>query len=218
MSNTKNEALDPKDPKNIHLHHLYPYIIYCRNFGPNSPTVQEWDQELISSFDFKRDFSDYVNTHIKEIAIEFDARWIAAICDVYIDCSNNSEERLAALLISSFIRQTQIATTHLYWRGGMHPEYELTKELHSKSNLHEKYDNTTVLWSGMHGVIGDDIYRNLFYRVNSSLKHMPVFLKLFKKVIRSLLIENTVVYPLGLKEKLTDNTSRYLRVLNNYTE
>lgn len=218
MSNTKLEAIDPKDPTNKHLYYLYPYIAYTRNFGPNSPTTQEWDRELTSTFNFENDISNYVKINYKEIAKEFNARWITALCESYVDCSNNSEERLAALLLSSFIRQTQVATTHLYWRGGMHPEYKDTEKLHLESKLDKKYDNTTVLWSGMHGVIGDDIYRNLFYRINSSLKNTPIFHKFFIKVVRTLLTENTVINPSGKQEKLTKNTVRFLKVLTDNIE
>lgn len=218
MSDITNETINPKDPKNKHLFYLYPYIVYCRNFGPNSPATQVWDKSLTETFDFEKDFVLYINTNIKEIVAELNARWIAAVCDVYVDCSNKAEERLAALLMSTFIRQTQVATTHLYWRGGIHPEYKLTEDLHKQANLKNKYNNRTVLWSGMHGVIGDDIYRNLFYRTNSCLKDLPVFLKFFRKVVKCLVKENTTVAPEGAQEGLTPNTRRYVNVLNQNIE
>jgi len=213
MSNTNLEAIDPKDPKNKHLFYLYPLIVYCRNFGPNSPTTQSWDKELTTTFNFQKDISEYVKRNYIEIAKEFNARWITALCEAYVDCTDNPEERLAALLLSSFIRQTQVATTHLYWRGAMYPEYIETEKLHSQSNLEKKYGNTTVLWSGMHGVIGDDIYRNLFYRINSTLKKTPIFRKFFIKVVRTLLTENTAINPTGKQDQITKNTRRYIKVL-----
>ena len=218
MSNTNLEDIDPKDPKNKHLYYLYPYILYCRNFGPNSPATQSWDKELTVTFDFEENISKYVKRNYKEIANEFNARWITALCEAYIDCTNNSEERFAALILSSFIRQTQVATTHLYWRGGMHPEYIKTKEVHSIPDLEIKYGRTKGLWSGMHGVIGDDIYRNLFYRIKSSLKNTPVFDKFFIKVVRTLLIENTVINPSGKQDNLTKNTLRLIKLITDDIE
>lgn len=215
MSNLNLEAIDPRDPENKHLYYLYPFIVYCRNFGPNSPATQGWDKELTSTFNFKKDISEYVKANYKEIANEFNARWITALCEAYIDCSNNSEERFAALVLSSFIRQTQVATTHLYWRGGIDPEYTATEKLHSESNLEVKYGNTTVLWSGMQGVIGDDIYRNLFFRINSTLKRTPIFRKFFIKVVRTLLTENTVINPTGKQDGITRNTMRFLKVITD---
>jgi len=206
MSNLNLEAIDPRDPKNKHLYYLYPFILYCRNFGPNSPATQVWDKELTSTFNFEEDISKYVKTNYKEIANEFNARWITALCEAYIDCSNNSEERFAALVLSSFIRQTQVATTHLHWRGEIQPELQI------------KYGHSKRLWSGMHGVIGDDIYRNLFYRINLTLKKTPIFRKFFIKVVRTLITENTVINPSGKQDQITRNTMRYIRVLTDDIE
>lgn len=213
MAKTELEAIDPKDPKNKHLYHLWPYIVYSRNFGPNSPSVHPTPEEIINTFNFQKDIKEYVDKNIDEICKEFDARWISALMDTYADLSEDVGEKLGATNISSLIRITQATTSNMYHRGVMGEEFnsDIKKSI-KKYKLKYNLGNC-ILWSGMHAWDGrDGIYRNLFYRIKQAIKTYPTLDKLYTRAVNILVTENTSLFP--NTTQLTNLQQQVLKIVN----
>ena len=214
MASNATETQNPKDPKNKHLHHLWPYIVASKNFSPYGPALQnpfplpkedtlQGEKKLELVFKWKNfqenfsidEFRDYLVENIDEICKELSTRWLCSVCEVLADCSEDVEEKLAALYVPIVVRITQGATANMKHRNALPPEYT-DKMFREHGEIRSKFKGKYYTWDGVHCIEGiDGVYTNLFKRMKINIEKYSHLYKIFQRVIQILLDNKTSFIP-----------------------
>lgn len=123
-----------------------------------------------------KQFRAWVDDNLEDLCEAASTRWLVSIVDTYADYSENGE-RQAACLVTLFASWEKLALTARLTR--LTPEEKPIPKA------------ATELWDGMWAFgtgRSADMVRNLFRRIKKALEAYPVFLAIFRTIVKRMFL------------------------------